>query len=164
MSAARFELKGWHVLIALLAFFGAVIAVNVAFAVVAVGSFPGEDVRRSYVQGVHYNDTLVARRAQAALGWTATAELGARDGEPAVEVIVRARDGAALSGGRVEGALQWPTDARRDRALVFEAVGDGRYVARAPGLTAGRWRLRGRAAAGADELDFEAELTWPAQP
>jgi len=162
MNATHFQVRGWHVLTALLAFFGAIIAVNIAFAVIAVRSFPGEDVRRSYVQGLQYNDTLAERRVQQALGWQASADLR-HDGEEAVvEVIVRARGGAPVSDARVTGALQWPVHARRDHTLAFTSMGDGRYQARVGPLQPGRWRLRARAEAETGALDFEAELRWQA--
>jgi nitrogen fixation protein FixH len=162
MTASKpFEIRGWHVLTALLLFFGVVIAINVAFAVMAVRSFPGEDVRRSYTQGIQYNDILAERRAQAALGWRASAELVDTNGGPALEVTLHSRDGAPLSGMDVAGALQWPTDSRLDRALSFEEVAAGRYRARVENLQAGRWRLRARAEKDAGALDFETELRWP---
>jgi nitrogen fixation protein FixH len=159
MSAAR-AVRGWHVLTAILGFFGVVIAVNAAFIVLAVQSFPGEDVRRSYLQGLHYNDTLAERRAQAALGWRADARLIEGSGGAAIEIVLRDHDDAPVEGAALEASLQWPTAARRDRALAFEAAGGGRYVARVEDLVPGRWRLRGRAERADGALDFESELTW----
>jgi nitrogen fixation protein FixH len=158
-----FVLRGWHVLAAMLAFFGVVIGVNIAFAVIAVRSFPGEDVQRSYLQGLNYNETIAARRAQAALGWQADAALS-RDGEDAVLTVdLRARDGAPLDGAALTGALRWPTDSRLDHALIFSALGGGRYVARLGALHDGRWLLRAHAAdAAGGALDFDSELTWRA--
>ncbi len=162
MNAKRpFELSGRHVLIAMLAFFAAVIAVNVAFAVIAVSSFPGEDVRRSYLQGLNYNDTIAARREQAALGWRATAEVRGDGDRALVEVVVRTRDGAPLGGATVTGELRWPTDSRRDHVLTFEPAGEGRYVAHVGPLHEGNWRLRAHAEdAAGGALDFESELVW----
>jgi nitrogen fixation protein FixH len=162
-APTHFVLRGWHVLAAMLAFFAAIIAVNVAFAVVAVRSFPGEDVRRSYLQGLNYNDTIAARRAQAALGWQANAVVRAGREGVYLEVDLRDRAGAPVNGATLAGELRWPTDARLDRALTFEASGAGRYVARLGVLGEGRWRLRAHAAdAAGGALDFEAELQWRA--
>jgi nitrogen fixation protein FixH len=160
MSARPFEVRGWHVLAGVLAFFAAVIGVNVAFTVAAVSTFPGEDVRRSYLQGLQYNDTLAERRAQTARGWRAAAGLSGEGDSAVVEVTLRDRAGAPIEGAVLAGALQRPTDARFDRALAFEPLGGGRYAARVDALETGRWRLRARASRG-DALDFEAELTWP---
>ncbi|MEZ6024036.1 MAG: FixH family protein [Hyphomonadaceae bacterium] len=157
-----FEIRGRHVLAGLLAFFGAVIAVNVGFAVLAVQSFPGEDVRRSYTQGLEYNQTLEQRREQAALGWQASAELRSDAAGPLLEVVLHARDGAPLEGAALEGELQWPTTSVHDRTLEFTPTGQGRYVARLDALQNGRWRLRAHAARADGALDFESELTWRA--
>lgn len=158
------ELRGVHVLWMILAFFGVVIAVNVAFAVMAVRSFPGEDVRRSYLQGLHYNETLSARRAQSALGWRASASLGGAGENAALEVVLVDRAGAPLRGVRLAGVLQWPTTSSLDRELAFAPVGDGHFTAPVTALRNGRWRLRAHAENEAGEaLDFESELTWPAR-
>ncbi len=159
------EVRGWHVLALLLAFFGAVIAVNVAFAVVAVRSFPGEDVRRSYLQGLEYNQTLTERRAQAARGWGARAALTEDEGTAVVEVNMIGYDGRPLAALTLNGALRRPTDARLDRDLAFDQLSPGRFAARVSALQPGLWRLRARAVddAGAS-LDFESEMTWPPSP
>lgn len=159
MSAAR-PLRGWHVLVIMLCFFGTVIAVNAAFIALAVQSFPGEDVRRSYLQGLQYNDKIAERREQAALGWQAAAALSGEGDGALLEVTLTGRENVPLDGAAVTGELQWPTDASLDRALVFEPAGAGRYVARLDDLPNGRWRLRARAERGESTLDFEAELTW----
>jgi nitrogen fixation protein FixH len=161
-SARRpFEIRGCHVLMALLGFFALVIAVNVSFAVIAVRSFPGEDVRRSYLQGLSYNETIAARRAQAALGWSATARMAGEAEAASVVVELRSRTGEPIDTATVTGVLRWPTDARRDRTLVFENAGAGHYAAPAGALPPGRWRLRATAQdASGGELEFESELTW----
>lgn len=157
-----FELRGRHVLLMLLAFFGAIIAVNVAFALIAVRSFPGEDVRRSYLQGLRYNDTLAERRTQAALGWHASAALSDSADGAMLNVGLATPDGRPLDGLTLRGELQWPTDSRLDQALAFEPVGAGSYAARLGDLPSGRWRLRARAEdAQGESLNWESELTWP---
>lgn len=156
-----FVLRGWHVLAGMIAFFGTVIAVNIYFAVVALGTFPGEDVTHPYIQGLEYNRTIAERRAQLAMGWHATAGLqGARNATMLV-IDLHQRDGTPLNGARVEGALRWPADSHRDRALRFQQDGPGRYVARLGALNEGDWDLRARATQGARALDFEADLAWP---
>lgn len=156
----RFELKGWHVLAWMLGFFGITIAVNVAFAVVAVQSFPGEDVRRSYVQGIRFNEVLSERREQAALGWRVAAAFARDERGAAVVVTIADAEGRPVSGADLSGSLQWFTDSKRDRALSFTSIGEGRYQAPVEGTPEGRWRLRARAERESEALDFEAELTW----
>lgn len=162
IQPAGFVLRGRHVLFGMLAFFAAIIAVNVSFAVVAVTSFPGEDVRRSYLQGLNYNETIAERRAQAALGWRADATLSRSAGDAVVVVNLSTRAGAPVDDATLSGELRWPADARRDHELIFTRQGDGSYLAPVGALPAGRWRLRARAAdASGGALDFESELTWP---
>lgn len=162
MSTMR--IRGGHVLLGMLAFFAAVIAVNVTFVVLALQSFPGEDVRRSYLQGLNYNQTLADRRAQEALGWTAEAALVETADGAAVEVTLRDSAGAPLEGAVATGELRWPTSERFDRSLTFTPRGNGRYAAPVEDLAPGRWRLRAHAEQGEDRaLDFEAELTWPSR-
>ena len=161
MSTASFEIRGWHVLSVILAFFATIIAVNVTFAVYAVQTFPGEDVRRSYLQGLQYNDTLAERRAQAARGWRASAGFGADADDAVLEVVLTTREAFAIEGATLSGNLEWPTTSQFDRELTFQSLGQGRYVARLGALNAGRWRLRAHAQQGAEALDFESELVWP---
>lgn len=161
MSTSPFRIRGWHVLLMLLSFFGAVIAVNVYFISAALRTFPGEDVRRSYVQGLQYNETLAERQVQAALGWQVQAAL-AGEGAAALEITLLTHEGAPLEGASIEGELQWPTDSRHDRDVNFTPMGGGRYVAQLGPLDAGRWRLRARAERADGALDFESELTWRA--
>ena len=161
MSAKPGIIQGAHVLAAMLAFFGAVIAVNITFVVFAVQSFPGEDVRRSYLQGLNYNATLAERREQAAMGWRAETALRGQHDATIVEVTILDGAGAPVDGLTTSGELRWPTNGRFDRALSFEAQGRGRYVAHLRDLSSGRWILRGRAErTDGRALDFEAELTW----
>lgn len=160
--AKPFELRGVHVLFALLAFFGAIVAVNVVFAVAAVQTFPGEDVPRSYLQGLRYNETLAERHAQSAQGWRAAAGIERVREGAALSVTLRTSDGAPIDGAALTGALMWPADSRRDRFLSFVQSGAGRYVANVGDLPVGRWRLRARAETETGALNFESELTWRA--
>jgi nitrogen fixation protein FixH len=161
-ASKPFELRGVHVLAGLLAFFGAIIAVNIVFAVAAVQTFPGEDVRRSYLQGLRYNETLAERQAQSSLGWRAAAGIEAAEHGARLQVALRTRDGAPIDGAGLAGVLMWPTDSRLDRALSFVQDGAGHYVADLGDLPDGRWRLRARAETAGGALDFESELTWRA--
>lgn len=162
MSKASFELRGGHVLAGLLLFFAAIIAINIAFAVAAVRTFPGEDERRSYTQGLHYNDVLAERRAQAELGWRAHSELVQTSSGARLVVRLADRAGAPVERAAIDAVLRWPPNESGDRALRFTSAGAGVYAADLGALPAGRWDLRAKAE-GADgrALDFEAELTWP---
>lgn len=153
-------LTGKHVLIAMLCFFLVVIAVNAGFIVMAVRSFPGEDERRSYLQGLHYNKTLASRAAQARLGWVAETQISR--GASGVIVTFRAQDarGAPLEGLNIQGALRRPATTRHDQALTFQEVRPGLYEARARTIDDGAWIIQGEAKRGADTMTFERRVSW----
>lgn len=131
-------LKGWHVLVIMLSFFGVMFAVNGVFLYHAIVSFPGEDVKKSYVQGLTYNDTLATRAAQAELGWSA--ELGLQD----EDLVFRLQDaaGAPLSNLAVIGELRRNATQDADQAVIFQPVGAGEYRVENVQLEIGQWTLR----------------------
>jgi nitrogen fixation protein FixH len=162
LRQSHFVLRGWHVLASLIAFFGVVIAVNIYFAFAAVGTFPGEDVTHPYIQGLEYNRTLSQHRAQQGQGWQVTAGLEPASRGAALAIELRQRDGTPLTGAHIDGALRWPADSHRDRALAFRESGNGRYVADLASLAEGDWDLRATAISPDHRsLDFEADLIWP---
>ncbi|MBR9826140.1 MAG: FixH family protein [Alphaproteobacteria bacterium] len=143
-------LTGWHVLALMVAFFAVTIGVNATFITLAMRTHPGEDVPRSYMQGVNYNDTLERRRQQEELGWQA--RFNTLDGELLIEV--RDRSDAAVSGLMLEGLLVHSADTTMDAELEFVERRSGVYVAALPDAAEGQWRVR---AHNAGELPFELE-------
>lgn len=163
MNAATrksFELKGAHVLAALLAFFGVTIGVNIAFATFAIRSYPGEDRQSPYQQGLHYNDTLKAREAQARLGWTIKPTLiPAKDGAMLL-VKTAGANGIALPELTLDGTLRRPMADKFDTPLHFTAIGDGVFQASLPKLAPGLWELRGEARSSGSVYAIDERLTW----
>lgn len=150
-----FRIKGWHVLAGMVGFFGVIITVNIVFITVALDTFPGEDTRRSYVQGLAYNEVLEERAAQAALGWSASANLTA----DRVLVEVRDADGAPVRSLRLTGTLRHPANMQLDRDLAFTEVRSGVYAAGVADLPEGRWELSAEAE-GDTPFAVEADLRW----
>lgn len=132
------ELKGWHVLLIMLGFFGVMFSVNGVFLFHAITSFPGEDVKKSYVQGLSFNDTLARRAAQAELGWSAEA------GWVDETLIVRLQDAdnRPLSSQLVVGELRRLATNQDDQAIRFQPRMNGEYVAETGRLAPGQWLLR----------------------
>ncbi len=158
LKKAKKELTGWHVLAILLAFFGLMLAVNVYFAVVAVSSFRGEDVPRSYRQGLEYNQTISARDAQAKLGWTArTNTVVQQDGQIKLIVLVQDAEGLGVEGLSFEGVLRHPTDTANDIILDINDTGAGRYVANVTPAP-GQWSLVTEAARGPDRFKVRQDI------
>ena len=125
-------LTGRKVALIFCAGFGVIIAVNLTLAFKAVSTFPGLEVRNSYVASQGFD---AQRAAQLALGWEVSAAYEAetlrlsilREGQP-----VRARIVSALL-GRATNVAQ---DQRPD--LMF----DGQVYAAPVTLPAGNWNLR----------------------
>ena len=152
------EVKGWHVLVVLLGFFGVTIGVNAYFVMVALQTAPGEYQKKSYLQGLRYNEIIAAREAQSAVGWTAELETRNRhDGVFELTVLMKDKSGSPLSGLTVTGNLRRPARSEQDHALTFELSGEGRYAVRVPGVAGGQWLLDFDANGGA--APFHAEKT-----
>jgi nitrogen fixation protein FixH len=161
MTAQSFRLTGRRVLAMLIAFFLAIIIANAIFITLAVRSFPGEQEKKSYLQGLAYNDSLAAREAQEKLGWTAEIA-GARLLDRRAEIILRFKSDAdaPISGLAVSGRLARPADDKSDHALAFVATAPGSYSAVVDGLEPGAWRLTAAASnARGDRFALEKRLT-----
>lgn len=132
------KLRGWHVLLIMLGFFGVMFAVNGVFLYSAITSFPGEDVEKSYVQGLDYNSTIEARRIQAEQGWTVRA--GIESGRLVVELESSA--GEPVSTLDVRATLRRAVTAEEDLIVSLEPAGSkGRYEAELPAIEDGRWEI-----------------------
>ncbi len=141
---------GRHMATVFVAFFGVIVAVNLAMARLATGTFGGVVVDNSYVASQHFNRWLDAASAQSALGWSAEAARGA-DGRVRI-VLAGAPADAALS------AIAWhPLGRQPDRPLAFARAADGAFVSTEP-LPAGRWQLRISAQAGGREWRAQEDL------
>lgn len=110
------ELTGRHVLMITLAAFGTIIAVNLFMAFKAVGTFPGLEVRNSYVASQNFDRE---RNAQAALNWTVTPDYDGR------ELVLAIRDGQGNPApvSTLEVTVGRPTHLREDQRPQFTYQG-----------------------------------------
>lgn len=154
---APFTVKGWHVAVAMVAFFALIIAVNAVFLTQAYRTHPGQVAPKPYEAGLIYNAELERQRAQAALGWRAAAEARA-DG---VTVVMQDRDGAPLRGLTVTATLQRPATEHGRSELTLTETAPGRYGGAKAGLS-GVWdtRIEARGDSGPAFI-AERRLTWP---
>lgn len=159
-TPSGFVLKGWHVLLMMLAFFGVIFAVNGVFLYYAITSHPGEQVEKSYLQGLNYNQTLEARAAQAELGWRAAAGFS-DDAGSAITIQLEDRNGRPLSGLNVTGVLlRSPASADHDVQLDFVAMTNGEYTASGLDLCQGQWHLVALATStNGEEFEISKDLT-----
>ena len=155
-------LTGGHVLAALLGFFALIMVANASFLYFAVKTYPGEKERKSYRQGLLFNEVLDARAAQDALGWRAAIDSVARDGG-AVALIVSFRNarGAPLDGLELAGTLAKPASDAGEQPVAFTPAGAGRYSA-AIAAESGAWDLTVTAISSADEqFEFTNRVILP---
>lgn len=143
---------GRHMGIAMIAFFGVIISVNLTMATFATRSFGGLIIANGYVASREYNGWLKAARAQDALGWTATmVRAGA-----GVELVADA-DGVVLDGVEVTATAAHPLGRLPARTLRFRGAGPGRYQSIEP-LPAGRWRIHATLRKGANNFRMVADI------
>lgn len=124
---------GKHMLAVVLLFFGTIVAVNLAMAFFATGTFPGLVVRNSYVASQNYNQALSEARAQEASGWSM--ELDAAGGLLAVRLADR--DGLALRRLSVSAGVGRPSTTGEDRTLTLAEDSAGYRAAES--LPPGQW-------------------------
>lgn len=155
-QAARkpFRVTGWHVLFSVVAFFGVVIAVDSLFLVLAYRSHPGQVSVTPYEDGLTYNRAVAQRRAQAALGWSATAA----PAESGVVVSIADRDGQPVPGLKLTGLLRRPATEAGEFSLMFIETSPGRYHAPVR-PAAGAWDVHVQSQG--QVFQAERRLTWP---
>ncbi|MCI5047851.1 MAG: FixH family protein [Aquisalinus sp.] len=156
-----FEITGWHVLISIIIFFAIIASVNAVMVTLAVRSFPGEEQKKSYMQGLQYNEVLAEREAQASLGWQAMLVDGTD--LPANNTTIRLRlsnaQGQILEHMKISATLGRPATDERDIEPVFIQTTDNIYLAQIDGLSSGIWDLKAVATApDGTELNFERRL------
>ncbi|MBL27441.1 MAG: hypothetical protein CMM50_07830 [Rhodospirillaceae bacterium] len=139
-AEARPVIKGRHVLFGLLTFFGVVMAANGALVYFAGESWTGLTSDHSYLEGLHYNETLAAAEAQNALGWKVDVSVG-EDTAKTLTVVMRDAEGRPLDDLTVSGSLIRPTSEGSDQTIELTFVGDGRYATGLDLPLKGQWDL-----------------------
>ncbi len=131
-------LKGRHVLMMLVAFFGVVFTVNGIFLAKALSTYTGVVSKEPYVRGLHYNERIAAGERQARLGWEDTVRVGL-DGRVASQL--RDADGRPVPNLILKGAIGRPATGSLDRPLTLSETQPGHYEASAGVLEPGSWVL-----------------------
>ncbi|MFY9211246.1 MAG: FixH family protein [Aestuariivita sp.] len=127
------EFTGTHAALIFGGAFSVIITVNLALAYNAVSTFPGLEVKNSYVASQQFD---ARRDAQLALGWSVRAD--ARDGQ--VILSITDANGAPVQVADLDATLGRATHVKDD--LRPEFVFDGKaYVAPAD-LGKGNWNIR----------------------
>lgn len=147
MSSSK-PLTGRGVFIIFASGFAVIIAVNLALAYNAVRTFPGLEVKNSYVASQEFDER---RLAQESLGWTVVAK-----SEGGLVILdIRDAAGKPVQVAHLDATVGRATHVNDDLTPDFSF--DGRsYVARAT-LGAGNWNVRMKAVA-IDGTDFSQRV------
>lgn len=148
MATAERKLTGWHVLAIFVGAFGVIIGVNIALAVNAVRTFPGLEVKNSYVASQSFD---ARRDAQEALGWTVVAD--AAEGQ--VILSITDAEGAPVQVVGLEAVLGRATHVKDDIAPDFRF--NGRAYVAYHDIGPGNWNVRMKAKA-LDGTPFEQRV------
>jgi nitrogen fixation protein FixH len=130
------ELKGRHVLLGLVAFFGVMLIANGIFLYYALATFGGGDTSDPYRKGLHYNDTLAEAAEQDTRGWRIALSYDRGTGQ--LSLFLRDKAGRALRGLAVASTLGRPATDKEDTALKLIESEPGVYSGRAR-LADGQW-------------------------
>ena len=127
---------GWHVLAAMVAFFGIVIGANVYLSVEAMRSWTGVVVDNSYASGQDFNEKVQLAREQAALGWTSSMRYEAGR----ISFAVLDRVGAPLKISGVTVRIARPIGVDGDQTITLEPLAHGSFAA-SVALPSGSWNV-----------------------
>ncbi|MGR3622616.1 FixH family protein [Pseudophaeobacter sp.] len=133
MAKEKGELTGRHVLLIFCGAFAVIIGVNLALAYNAVKTFPGLEVKNSYVASQEFD---LRRNAQVALGWSVYASAQ----EDQVTLEITDGDGNPVEVARLTATLGRATHVKDDQKPDFQFDGTA-YVAPAD-LGPGNWNIR----------------------
>ncbi len=145
-------IRGRHVLISMIAFFGVIVVADSTMIYKAVTTFGGVDNANAYRDGLAYNDRISRAKRQAALGWGDTVTLS-EDGSR-LHVAMTAADGKPLVGLSIEATIGRPATMRADMTVrplgslarglrsVRSCTADGRQLDRERARRDGRRRHR----------------------
>jgi nitrogen fixation protein FixH len=135
------RLTGWMVLAMLVSFFVVVASVNGYMIRAAISTFPGTEVKNSYVASQQFNGEIAAMRQQAARSWKVDVALR-RQGQGAVlDLTIRDASGQPVRGLALNARLAHPVDARIDHAGAFLEKAAGVYAVDFADVHRGAWNL-----------------------
>lgn len=128
------QITGRQVFVVTAGAFAIIIGVNLTLAWNAVATFPGLEVRNSYVASQSFD---ADRAQQLALGW----EVGAKVEGGRLSLSIEDAEGRPVRGVEIAATLGRATHVAEDRSPVFAFDGSD-YVAEVGMLGEGNWNLR----------------------
>jgi nitrogen fixation protein FixH len=127
--------KGRHVLMSLIGFFGVMLIANGLFVYFALSTFTGSD-SDPYRRGLHYNETLAAAERQAEKGWQSA--LSYDEGKQRLSLGLIDHQSRPVTGLQIEAVVGRPVTDKEDHALLLKEEASGVYSADID-LPPGQW-------------------------
>jgi nitrogen fixation protein FixH len=126
-ASAPKEFTGRHMLLIMLAFFGTIVAVNLAMATFASTSWTGLVVKNSYVASQQFNENAAEGRDQAARNWNPVLELQLG----AVSFRLNDSAGTPIRLSAVKATFRRPAYEAEDFSIDLIRRSDGAFAAQA---------------------------------
>ncbi|SLN60278.1 FixH [Roseovarius litorisediminis] len=145
---AERQITGRHVFLGFAAAFGLIIGVNLVLAYSAIRTFPGLEVKNSYVASQEFN---VRKAAQEGLGWTVSAD----HADGVLTLAITDADGKPVQVGSLHAIVGRATQIKDDTEPDFQFNGNA-YVAPVE-LSDGNWNIRMQATA-LDGTEFQQRV------
>lgn len=149
-----FTLNGRHVAAIFVGAFSIIFAVNMLLAFSAVRTFPGLEVKNSYVASQSFD---ARRAAQNALNWEVAAVI-----EGQVMTLTIEDENGPVEAQILQATLGRATHVRDDLSLVFSFDGSA-FTAPLPKLEHGYWNLRLKAASS-EGTEFSQRISLRVAP
>jgi len=138
----EFRLTGWMVFGMMAGFFGIIFIANAIMIWLAFDSWTGLETASSYEAGRQYQSEFDAAQRQNQRGWKVTANaVRATAGAASVDVELKDKAGAPLSGLVLNAWLNRPTNSANDRKTVLAEGSTGTYTGIIQEIAAGQWTL-----------------------
>lgn len=142
------KITGWHVVAVFVASFGLIIAVNILMAYKAISTFPGLEVKNSYIASQQFDKK---RAAQQALRWTA--EVQYADGQ--MILSIKDQSGVSVQADTLSVLVGRTTTVQHD--IFPDFIFDGERYRTNLRLAAGAWLVK-LDAVSVDGVTFEQRL------
>lgn len=147
------EIRGSHVLIGLVVFFGLIFLANGIFLYYAITTFGGGEKGSPYRSGLRYNETLAEAARAAERGLEGGLSYDAQAGRLSLDL--RDKSGEPVAGLHLAASIGRPATNREDLSATFREIQGGSYVAEVT-LAPGQWVIQ----LHSNELSREGDPTY----
>jgi len=147
------EIRGRHVLIGMVAFFGLIFLANGIFLYYALTTFGGGEKGSPYRSGLRYNETLAEAARAAERGLEGRLSYDAQAGM--LSLALRDKSGEPVAGFHLAASIGRPATDREDLSAKFREVESGHYAAELT-LAPGQWVVE----LHSNELSREGDPTY----